>query len=343
VNTAARCLDGPPAGWSDLLATDPGATPAHRPALWGALAAVLPGMSVRFVAVEEAGAFAGGMPVLVERRAGFHWLHALPLLLPGTPLARAGAHTRVDAAAAASLAALQRDLGAVGGEWSLYRPAGPAVATEALEVPTGETRVLEAAVVDLGAGLDPAFARVDRKTRQEVRQARARLAFAEEPGALAEAYALHVAQSRGWSGHRPLPLELSRRLLEPAADGLGPAARLFTARRRSDLLCAVLALDHPRETMPWWSGAHADARREHAFGLLLWSVVEWAHAAGRARVNLGASAGSGPVAAFKDSLGAASIRHPVRWLDARAAAPPGRWLAALQRRVRARRPRGEAS
>ena len=341
MGAAARCLDGPPGGWSDLLVGDPGATAGHRPALWAALAAVLPGLSVRCLAVAEGGALAGGMPVLVERRAGFHWLHALPFLLPGAPLARAGAQTIVDAAAAAGLRALQRETRAVGGEWALYRPAGPAVAPEALESPAGLTRWVEAAIVDLADGHEAAWVRVDRKARQEIRQARERLAFAEEPAALDEAYALHVAQSRAWRAHRPLPLELSRRLLVDAGDGLGPVARLFTVRCGGALACATLALDHPREVMPWWSGADPGARRLHAFPLLLWSVVEWAQRAGRARVNLGASAGSGPVAAFKDSLGARLERYPVRWLDASAASAPGRALAALQRRVRAGRPQGE--
>ena len=96
---------------------------------------MLPGLSVRCLAVAEGGALAGGMPVLVERRAGFHWLHALPFLLPGAPLARAGAHAAVDAAAAAGLRALQRETRAVGGEWALYRPAGPPVAPERARVP----------------------------------------------------------------------------------------------------------------------------------------------------------------------------------------------------------------
>ena len=343
MSAAARCLDGPPAGWSELLAADPNATPAHRPALWAALAGVLPGMEARFVAVEERGVLEGGMPVVVESRAAFRWLHALPFLLPGAPLARTGGYARVDRAAAAALAELQRGLRAVGGEWAVYRPAGPAPAADALERVTGETRVLEAALVDLAAGLEPARTRVDRKTRQEIRQARARLAFAEEPGALEEAYSLHVAQARAWRGHRPLPLELSRRLLGPAGDGLGPVARLFTARHRGALSCAVLVLDHPREAMPWWSGAHPDARRQHAFPFLLWSVAEWAHAAGRARLNLGASAGSGPVVAFKGSLGATALRYPVRWLDAANAGAAGRLLAALQARARRGRARGEAA
>jgi hypothetical protein len=324
-----------------VLAADPGASPGHRPALWAALAAVLPGLEVRFLAVGEGGALTGGMPVLLERRAGFHWLHALPYLLPGAPLARAGAHAAVDAAAAAALGALQRELRVVGGEWSLYRPGGPPPAAGVLEAVAGETRWIEAAAVDLGAGLDAAWSRVDRKTRQDVRQARARLACAEEPGALDEAYALHVAQSRAWRAHRPLPLELSRRLLADAGDGLGPVARLFTARHRGALVCATLVLDHPREAMPWWSGADPEARRLHAFPSLLWAVVEWAQRAGRLRVNLGACGGSGPVAAFKDSLGARLERYPVRWLDASAASAPGRVLAALQRRVRAGRPLGE--
>lgn len=338
-----RFLDGPPVGWSDLLVTAPAATPAHRPALWATLAAVLPGLSLRCLAVEVDGALAGGMPVLIERRAGFHALRALPYMLPGTPLARAGAHAVVDAAAGAGLAALQRESRAMGGEWALYRPGGPPVPQGALESVTGETRWFEAALVPLTDGLAAAWARVDRKSRQEIRQAGERLVCAQEPDALEAAYALHVAQSRAWRTHRPLPLELSRRLLDDAGDGLGPVARLFTARHRGALVCATLVLDHPREAMPWWSGAGPEARRLHASSCLLWSVVEWAHGAGRARVNLGASGNLDSVSAFKDSLGARMERYPVRWLDAAGSSVPGRALAALQRRVRAGRARGAAS
>lgn len=343
VEAALRSLDGPPVGWSDLLVTAPAATPAHRPALWAALAAVLPGLSVRCLAVEADGALAGGMPVLVERRAGFHSLHALPFMLPGTPLARPGAHAAVDAAVGAGFGALQRESHAMGGEWALYRPGGPPVAQSALDPVTGETRWFEAALVTLTDGLDAVWARVDRRSRKQILQAGERLVCAQEPAALEAAYAMHVAQSRAWRAHRPLPLELSRRLLDDAGDGLGPVARLFTARHRGALVCATLVLDHPREAMPWWSGADPEARRLHALPCLLWSVVEWAHGAGRARVNLGASGNLDSVSAFKDSLGARTERYPVRWLDAGAASAPGRALAALQRRVRAGRSRGAAS
>lgn len=342
MRTSARCLDRPPAGWRELIAADPGATAAHRPALWAALAAVRPGTCARCLAVETDGALLGGMPVLIERRAGFHWLRALPFLLPGTPLAAAGAHAEVDAAVAGALRDLQRGLRAVGGEWALYRPAGPPVATAALEVP-GETRWVQAATVELAGGLEAAWSRVDRETRRDIRHARTRLAWAEEPEALEEAYALHVAQARAWSGHPLPPTELSRRLLADGGDGFGPLARLFTLRRGGALVCATLALDHPRETMPWWSGADPAARRLGAFPLLLWGVVEWAARAGRDRVNLGGSAGAEPVASFKDSLGAGVVRYPVRWLSAPDASAPGRALARLQRRLQAGRPRGEES
>jgi GNAT superfamily N-acetyltransferase len=105
----------------------------------------------------------------------------------------------------------------------------------------------------------------------------------------------------------------------------------------------VLALDHPRELMPWWSGTHPDARGREAAVLLLASVVEWAARAGRARVNLGGSAGLATVAAFKRALGATAVAYPVRWLDARHASPAGRMIAAAQAALRRRRVRGEAA
>lgn len=338
---AARWRDGAPGGWSELLAADPSASAAHRPETWEAFAAALPGFAPRVAVVERDGRLVGGAPVLVERRGGLHWLHALPWLLPGTPVALPGEHARVDAEVAEAFATLARELGAVGGEWSLWRPAGPPVDAAALAPLGGETRTLAAAVVRLAGGLEPARARVDRKHRQEMRRARERgLVFAEEAEALEACYALHAAQGSRWRGHRALPLELSRRLL--AAGGDRPVARLFTLRRAGELVSGALALDGEHETFVWWSGTHPAGRRLSAFPLLLWSIVEWAAAAGRARVNLGASTGLEQVAAFKHALGADEVRYPVRWLDARHAPAPARAVAWAQARLRRGRPRGEA-
>jgi hypothetical protein len=312
-------------------------------------------MESRFVAVEREGRLVGGASVVIERRAGFHWIHSLPFLLPGAPLAAEGARGAVDAAVALALAALQRELRAVGGEWSLYRFREEPPAPAALEAVSGETRMAETAVVDLAGGLEAVWSRMDRKTRQAIRGARgAGLVFAEEPAALPDAYALYARQARAWRGHRPRPIELSRRLLAPpaaAGEGSGgatpgaaaPLARLFTVRDARGLLSAVLALDHPRELMPWWSGTHPDARGREAAVLLLASVVEWAARAGRSRVNLGGSGGLAAVAAFKRALGATPVLHPVRWLDARHASPAGRMIAAMQATLRRRRSRGEAA
>jgi hypothetical protein len=280
---------------------------------------------------------------VIRRQAGFHWIHAMPSLLTAAPLAVVGSHAAVDLAVGEALAALQRELGAVGGEWCCYRPSDPPVDRAALERPGGETRMLEASLIELERGAGAPLARVDRKTRRDLRQARdAGLTFAEAPEQLAEAYALHLAQSRAWRGHRPLPLELSRRLLGVGGAGT-PLARLFVVRDGRGLLAATFALDHLRETLVWWSGMHKDGRARHAFPLLMWSVVEWAAARGRARVNLGASAGLDAVADFKDSLGARPFAYPVRWLDAHAAPGAGRLVHAAQGWLRRGRHRGASA
>ena len=342
IDAAVRWCAGPPPGWDEHVAGDPNAAPAHRPVVWRALAEALPEFSAHVIAVEGPRGLLGGAPVIVERRAGLEWLHALPWLLSGAPLAGDDARETVDLAVARALADAARDRGAVGGEWVLDRPAGPAVAPEAVMAIPGETRVLETARVDLAPGVEAAWRRVDRKTRQALSQARASLRFEEDPDALPAAYALHLAQSRRWRGHRPLPLELARRLLA-GADACGPAARLFVVRDAGGVLAATLALDHPRETLVWWSGSHPEARERHAFPLLMWEVAAWAAAAGRARLHLGASAGLGPIAAFKQALGATAVPVPVRWLDARQAPPVARAVAAAQRWVRRGRHRGRAA
>lgn len=335
---AARWTDRAPQDWDALAAGDPGAAPSHRPELWSAFVAAQPGLSLRLAVVEESGRVIGGAPVLVERRGGLAWLRALPMLLPGAPIAAPGRHAEVDAAVASVLVALAAESRVVGGEWALYRPVGTEVAPGAIEATGGETRYLEAAIVDLSGGLDSALRRMDRKQRQSLRESRARgYVFASEPGALEAAYALHLAQGRQWAGHRALPLELSRRLLA------GGAAQLFTLRGAAGVVSAALALDGPHETFVWWSGTHAAARRHGAFPLLLWEIVEWAARAGRTRVNLGASTGLSFVASFKSSFGARGLRYPVRWLDARHAPAPARIAAWAQSLARRGRPRGEAA
>lgn len=338
---AARWLDRAPADWPALLSADPSSTAAHRPEVWAAFAAVQPGVEVRVAVVERDGRLLGGAPAVLERRAGLHWLHALPMMLPAAPLAHEGEHARVDALVAGAFDALAREARVVGGEWSLYREARAPVAPDDVGRVAGETRWLEAAIVDLTGGVEAAVNRGARKHRQALHHARRRggLAFAESPAMLDAAYALHVAQSRRWRGHRALPIELSRRLLA----GADPVARLFGLRDRQGLVSAALALDGPNETFVWWSGTHPDGRRRQAFTLLLWNIVEWAAARGRARVNLGASTGLEQVAAFKQALGAEGFRYPVRWLAPRNRAPHARAIAWLQTRLRRGRARGEAA
>jgi CelD/BcsL family acetyltransferase involved in cellulose biosynthesis len=336
---AARWLDRVPAGWDALVAADPSSSPSHRPAVWEAFAAALPGHEPRVLALEEGGELVGGVPAIELRRGPFRWLHALPLLLPAPPLARPGRHVAIDPAAAAAFAELARERRVVGGAWSWYRPGGATPDPRVLALVPGETRLVEASVVELGAGLEAALARVGRKERAALRRPRTAFVFSDDPGELETAYALHAAQSSRWGGHRPLPLDLSRRLL--AAGGEPAVARLFSLRDGRGLVSAALALDGPHETFLWWSGTHPDGRTLGAFTLLLWRVVEWAAARGRTRVNLGASSSLPGVASFKRSLGVEPLRYPVRWLDASSANAAGRAVAALQARAWRGRARGE--
>lgn len=338
-------LERQPDGWDALLASDPNAGPGHRPALWRAIAQTSSDVSLRFVAVLERGALLGGAPAITRRRAGLHWLHAMPFVLSGAPLARPGTHAVVDLEVGRGLARLQRELGIVGGEWAFYRPEGPPPSEAALGATSGETRLLETSVMDLRAGLEPVRRAAEPTVRHVLRQARATLAFAEEPEALEQAFALHAAQGRRWRSHRAIPLDLARRLLavsDAAAPGV-PAARLFTVRARGTLLGAMFYLDSPGEILAWWSGAREEARARHAMTFLYWATAEWAVAAGRRRLNLGSSPGLTGLAAFKRSLGAQSFGYPVRWLDARASPWGARALASLQDWARRRRYRGEAT
>ena len=338
----ARWLERAPAEWPALLASDLSASGAHRPGVWAAFTAAHAALESRVVVAQEHGRIIGGAAVVLEHRAGLRWLHALPMLLPAAPVALPGRHAEVDACVARAFESLACAERVVGGEWSLHRAGGPAVDEAAIAVLGGETRWFESAIVDLDQGAEGALKRMERKHRQALSHARRqRLVFQEEPAALDAAYALHVAQGRVWGAHRPMPLELSRRLLADAPGG--PHARLFTLRDTQGVMSAALALDGPHDLFVWWSGTHRDGRRRQAFTLLLWRIVEWAAAQGRLRVDLGASTGLSLVATFKQSLGARGARFPVRWLDDRRASAHGRLLGRLQRIARAGRPRGEGA
>jgi hypothetical protein len=332
---AVRWHDTPPAAWEALLEQDPNASPAQRPGVARAFAAFRSGAAPAWLTIGPEDAPLGGAVCVVERRAGFPWLHALPQLLPGTPLARAGAHAQVDQAVGGAFAERVEALGAVGGEWVFHRPEGPPPDPAALTRLPGETRVLTVALVDVGDGMEAAWGRLARHARQELASARrAGLVAHEAPDALEEVYALHAAR---WGAG--LPLELSRRLLEPEPGGA--CARLYVTGDRAGLLAGVLVLVHRHEWFAWWSGARDEARPRHAFAALLWSVAEHAAAAGARRLNVGASAGRGGVEGFKRSLGARLVPAPVRWLGPHAAGPLGRGLAMLQARLRRGRARGE--
>ena len=336
----ARWLDHPPAAWTTLLESDPSATPMHRAALSHAFAAVLPGYTAQWIAVERDGELVGGAPAMIERRAGLHWIHAMPLGLPGTPLALSGMHGAVDHAVADALDRRAQELRAVGGTWVLYRPAGPDVERDAAERVPGETRMTATSAVDLGEGIDAAYRAMARRTRKDIRTPRARqVVCAEDPQALEETYALYRAQARQWPGHRPRPLELLRRLL--ASDS--PAARLFTARDERGLLAGILTLIGDREWTLWWSGSHPEARPRHAFVKLFWWSAERAAAAGCTRLNLGASVGLASVAVFKLGFGARDLPVTVRWFAPVHAGVVGRAVAGLQERIRALRSRGPSA
>ncbi len=330
---------GPPSGWDDLLAADPSSTPAHRPGLAAAFADVFPAHRTEYLLARDALGLAGGMVISVQRMLGAEWLHAMPMLLPGAPLSRPDCREAVDAALAEAFAARAACPAIAGGEWVGYRP-GRALAAETLERVAGETRRLTASLIDLtGEGI--MRWQSDRRERKALRRAeRLGLHCAEEPAALDECYALHLVQARRWCGHRPPSLPLLRRLLAAPHAGEEPLGRLFTVRNPQRLLCGILVLDSRHETFAWWSGTHPHARDAAATRALLVWAIEWARARGKARFNLGGSAGLTGVASFKHSLGALDLDYSVRWLAPARSGLVARAFASLQRRARRGRHRG---
>ncbi len=332
---SCRWQSWPPPEWLRLLEQDPWASFAHHPDFLRALVEVLPGYEARFLEVREGDELIGGAPVVLERRAAWCWWHLMPFLLPGNPLATEGHHAEVDRACAEELARGLEEYPTLGGEWVGYRSGDPPL-LGALQTVPGETRFLKAYTLDLSQGLDPAWKRMDRETRREIRHSGQRgVRIASESEALEEGYALHRRQARDWPGHRPLPLELSRRLLTMER------SVLLTARDGGGLLAAVLGLASRREAFVWWSGAHPASRATHAYAALMWGAAEWARSSGCDRLSLGASTGLETVEAFKLNLGARPWDYPVRWLAARSSGPLGRLVGALQTRRRRGRHRGE--
>jgi hypothetical protein len=334
--TLAGWADRATSEWLALIDADPCATPSHHPDTWRAMGAALAAYRMRLVEVREAGRLVGGAPFAIETRLGLTWLHGMPFGLSAAPLALPGRGAEVDEAVGRALAAFHREHGLVGGEWACGRADGAPVAAAALELLPGETRFMESAVIDLGAGDEAVRSRMDRKTRQNiVRSASRGVRCEEDASALERVYALHARQARAWRGHRPLPLELSRRLLEAGV------AHVLVAHDREGVLCGLFALDAPHETFLWWSGSHPSARASDATPRLMAWAAAWAAERGRRRLNLGASRGLPALESFKRSMGSRVVRYPVRWLSSGARAPLGRVAAALQRRVRQSRHRGK--
>jgi hypothetical protein len=336
-----RLTPEPPAQWDALLHADPSSSPSQRSGLLAAIAAVLPGYAVEYLIAEDAAGLAGGMAFGVQSVAGAQWLYALPLTLPGAPVARPADRAAVDAALSAALAERAGAPHVAGGAWIGYRPGAP-LATADLERPVGETRRLTASVIELKGGGAKAWDSDKRERRELRRAALAGIRCEEDPAALDACYALHARQARGWPGHRPVPLALLRRLLAAPRAGEIPLARLFTARSATRLLSGLVVLDHAHETLAWWIGTHPAAREVAASRALLVWAVGWATRLGRRRFNLGGSAGLSGVQSFKHSMGAREIAYPVRWLAPSHRSVRVRLLAAVQRRTRRGRHLGGA-
>src|SRR5262249_35315994 len=199
----------------------------------------------------------------------------------------------------------------------------------------GEPGTVTAGRSGLWGGLEPGRGGMDREARRGVRLAGERgVTVTPDAGALEEVYALHHAQARNWPRHRPLPLELSRRLVE------WPMAALLVARDGRGVVAGVLAMAARGEAFVWWSGARPEARPSPASPALPWGAAGGAAARGCRSLNLGSSAGLEPVEVFKRDFGAQPFDYPVRWLAPRRPGPIGRLIVSAQALRRRGRHRG---
>ena len=296
----------------------PGRDPAHRAEVHEALVAVATSAERRYVVAERDGVAIGGAPAVIERRAGAHWLHALPHLLPAAPISSPG--ERAD----------RRPPRVRGG--SRHFSARPARRWGVVALPPIGCRLGRRAGVRArrdphgeggAASLRPDEAiesRLDRDARHSYRRAQASgLAFAEEPEALEEVYALYVAQSRRWRGHRPLALELSRRLIAArGSNGSGPVARLFTARDGRRLLVGILVLEHPRGALLVVERLAPGRARTARVPVADAAASPQTRRAAASRASTSAAAPGFPASRRSGARSArADVSYPVCWLDAR--------------------------
>lgn len=197
---------------------------------------------------------------------------------------------------------------------------------------TGGARIAGSLVVTFADATSPTSGYA-KKARQSMRRAE-RAGGTVESGSDPEPFlALYEPASEGWS--MQYPRELIRRLARAGA------LRFFDARLDGTVAASAVALvgiDH----WFYWLSAQNEAGRQSEVGYLtLGALIETAHAAGVAGVNLGASEGLPGVAAFKRRFGGVEV--PVR--ARRSATTPaavvhalgtaaGRMRSFVERRVR---------
>jgi len=321
-----------PSGWDDWVERSVGGSFAARAGFLEALPLALPGSALVLLTVHRGERLVGAVPISVVRRWGRRWAYSLPFGTYGGPLVE-GAEIDPSgprAELATAFAAWLEGERVLGGD-VVRVPCGESAPDLAWSSLAAAVLPSTAYVVSLaGRSFEEYESSLRHETKKGLRHARRdEVMVREEPAALSAAYALYRSQAQSWRGHRPYPLEFLQALL----DHPSRFARLFTARRGTDLLCAILGLSCGDEVFLWWSGSSPESRRTLAYPHLIVEIVRVAAGEGRQRVNIGSS-GAMAIERFKQSLGAEPTPVWTYRLAPRATDPASRLLVWVKKLVR---------
>lgn len=294
-----------PAAWAVLAQGDADGSFFHDAAWMRALVDTYPGFSARyFLAREDNGRLAGGLPAVVARRAGLAQLLSMPFGTYAMPLVAGGASASTGRVRQLLMEAWRKEATRAG---VVRAHLVPFSATQrdpgAAWLPAAWRRVERTHIIPLSVGFEEIwFKRYDKENRTASRKAvRLGVVVGEERGADAGATLdrLYRTQSMEWTTHATYRPGLFQRLAEQG----GERVRIWVARHEGEAVFAVMVFYHRDTVTPWVSGSTAGARALCAGNLIHKVIIEDGAGRGFAAYNFGGSGGNPGIEAFKVAFG----------------------------------------
>jgi hypothetical protein len=291
------------ARWTELLSRCPYSSPFHHEGWARVLATSIQNLDCFWlVAADSSGAYAGGMPLIRERRFVFQRYLSMPFgTYGGLILADEN-----EALMAELVRALSRTLSESKAQ-SFFCALPPRCKPwpDGIRSLLGRSSVVESSthVLDLEGGFDRLWMGYQKRNRNIIRKAikaGTTVRVVSGPKPAGTLYKLYRGLARGWSGHAPYPY----RLIEACATYSGrPFAQIWQAIIDEVVHCSLLAIYDDHEVFPWVMGSTRYSRTLGVNNFLVSELIRDACNRGLARANLGGSMGNPGIEHFKKALG----------------------------------------